>query len=401
NAMNNSHIYTGPWIYQSRGKILGATITLSTIQAGFLLSGITFLVGLAGNAAWGISKYIFHQLSSTRDPKHAKFRQQQAILKNSGTATNSAWKFLIQIWAWRKYKKTRTWRLRTLGLLSAAVFISIGFGVASIFCSRVLGSSIDYFLVQSPSCGAWLFDTSNAETKLNLSIQSQSKMLSDASSAADYARTCYNTTNLSGRQCGVFPTSQIEWSTNLNASCPFKNGTCAFSDTAAYQMDTGYLDSHEVLGINAKPDERIAVRKVATCAPIRAHPYMKDDNITVPGEETINPSIRFEMGALLNETGNTTFEYNLLSRYCQIGPDLQTVTDMGISRTWSPIPDLQRADGQVSLFLFSQNSVKYAHPNDDYVFKANKSNIVGEIILYDYNYYVAIFGCVDQYQLCN
>jgi hypothetical protein len=326
NAMNNSHIYTGPWIYWSRGKILGATITLSTIQAGFLLSGITFLVGLTGNAAWGISKYIFHQLSSSHDPKHAKFRQQQAILKNSGTATNSAWKFLTQTWAWRKHKKTRTWRLHTLGLLSAAVFISIGFGVASIFCSRVLGSGIDYFLVQSPSCGAWLFDTSNAETKQNLSTQWQSKMLSDNSNAANYARTCYNTTNLGGGQCRAFPVSQIEWSTNLNASCPFKNGTCAFSDTAAYQMDTGYLDSHEVLGINAKPDERIAVRKVATCAPISAQPYMKDANVTLgpPGEETINPFIRFEMGALLNETANnTTFEYNLLSRYCQIGPDLQ------------------------------------------------------------------------------
>ncbi|KAH8587182.1 hypothetical protein B0O99DRAFT_698889 [Bisporella sp. PMI_857] len=403
NAMNSSHIYTGPWVYQSRGKILGATITLSTIQAGFLLSGITFLVGLAGNAAWGILKYIFHQLSSSRDPRHAIFRQLQAILKNSGTATNSAWKFLIQTWAWRENKRIRNWRPCIFGLLSAAVFISIGFSVASILCSRFLGSGIDYFLIHSAGCGAWLFDTSNAETPRNVSTQWQSKMLSDASNAATYARTCYNTTNLGGSQCQAFPVSQIEWSINLNASCPFKNGTCAFSDTAAYQMDTGYLDSHDVLGINAIPGERIAVRKVATCAPIRAKPYMKDANVTLgsPGEEMITPFILFEMGPLLNQTA-TTFEYNLLSRYCQIGPDLQTVTDMGGSVIWSPISDLQRSDGQVSLFLFSQNSVKYAHPNDDYIFQANKPILQdGEVVFYDYNYFVAIFGCVDQYQLCN
>jgi uncharacterized membrane protein YccF (DUF307 family) len=93
--MNSSHIHTGPWIYYSRGTVFGATIALTIRYSGFLLAAITVLVGFAGAAVWGIAKYTLHQIQSSRDAKDVIHHQQQAILKNSGTAGNSAWKLLL------------------------------------------------------------------------------------------------------------------------------------------------------------------------------------------------------------------------------------------------------------------------------------------------------------------
>lgn len=86
----------------------------------------------------------------------------------------------------------------------------------------------------------------------------------DTLAATTYSRACYGTTQ-NPLQCAQYSQQQLPWTVNQNATCPFTNGICFYGDSSAYEMDTGYIDSHEALGINAPKSERVQYRKVTTC----------------------------------------------------------------------------------------------------------------------------------------
>jgi hypothetical protein len=50
-------------------------------------------------------------------------------------------------------------------------------------------------------------------------------------------------------------------------ACPFMNESCL---TRSIQMDSGYLDSNDDLGINAPNKDRIQFRRITTCAVLAA-----------------------------------------------------------------------------------------------------------------------------------
>lgn len=85
-------------------------------------------------------------------------------------------------------------------------------------------------------------------------------------------------------------------------------------------MDTGLLDSHFVLGLNAKDSERVTVRKVSTCAPLHVSPYGNLSNQTLG--PYVDEFIQIYIGPIQGST-NWTYEYNKHSLYINIGYDLQ------------------------------------------------------------------------------
>jgi hypothetical protein len=116
---------------------------------------------------------------------------------------------------------------------------------------------------------------------------------------------------------------QISWTTNQNASCPFGGeGTCLLSPTAAYEMDTGQMDSHDILGLDAVPAERVTLRKIATCAPLHLSPYATLVNRTLGDEET-DEFLWVDIGEMSGADGNWTYQYDTHSSWMNIGYDLQ------------------------------------------------------------------------------
>jgi len=91
--MSTAAIFTGPWVNHSHGLLIGATLTLKTRDAGFLLAVLVVVVGATGRAFWFIASYVLHQLRCNEDSHDALFYQQQAILKNSAGSLGAAWKF--------------------------------------------------------------------------------------------------------------------------------------------------------------------------------------------------------------------------------------------------------------------------------------------------------------------
>jgi hypothetical protein len=95
----------------------------------------------------------------------------------------------------------------------------------------------------------------------------------------------------------------LNFSTNMNASCPFEYNLCAYNDQSAFQMDTGHLDSHLDFGINAPPQNRIIFRRVSTCAPI----HHRSSLITVVNDLTQGVLIYVNAGPQSNLGLNYTF----------------------------------------------------------------------------------------------
>jgi hypothetical protein len=185
------------------------------------------------------------------------------------------------------------------------------FGVASIFTSEVTKSVGNSTIILGPSCG-YIMPSNENKTQ---SIDYTSKTLADTYEAAVYVRQCYReTTSLA---CSVYNRRSLSFTTNPNASCPFL-GLCIFNDNSAFSMDTGLVDSHSDLGINARPENRIKYRRVTTCAPIHAKQWVQVVNVT-----NIGQVINVDAGP--TNAGNYTFSYNLRSGSDGFGYSLRFV----------------------------------------------------------------------------
>jgi hypothetical protein len=86
---------------------------------------------------------------------------------------------------------------------------------------------------------------------------------------------------------------EIRWHTDRKADCPFAAEAC-YNLSTPISMNTGYLDSHEIFGLNAVLEERVAVRKKTTCLPLRLRNWVDTVNTTLgdPPDPVTDPFIQ-------------------------------------------------------------------------------------------------------------
>ena len=79
----------------------------------------------------------------------------------------------------------------------------------------------------------------------------------------------------------------------------------------------------------------------------------------------------------------------------------------GAPNGWIPIPELNRTDADVAIFVLAQNSIYYDSPVSDAFFSANIVLLSPEVgtgvnlTYYKTDKYISALGCVDQHQFCN
>jgi hypothetical protein len=83
-------IYTGTWTDWSRGRILGATITLSSRDASFLLAFIAAFLTILVIRLWLIISFAAHQFIATGGKHDGLSYQRQVILRNAKSAPAAA-----------------------------------------------------------------------------------------------------------------------------------------------------------------------------------------------------------------------------------------------------------------------------------------------------------------------
>jgi hypothetical protein len=303
-----SDIYTGLWTNHDSGKLYGNTLTLTARDAAFLTAAIGAFVIIVGDRFWLLLSFILWQLQATRRPVDALHRQQQVIFRNSSTAAGAFYEFILLPLPWIRSRKrsasapvvlARSWVWALLALSSFAAW-----SVAGVYSSEVTKAAGTEVLVKGDKCGFLRFvsaaDTDDAVQDYTFKIHN------DTITAAEYARTCYMNTD-KFPQCNRFVQRQLNWTTNLNASSPFAPGLAWYSDTAALQLDTGLLDSHKDIGINAPPAERVSYRKRTTCAVLRPE-YIQKHSLLGISNTTNGPKYEYYLGPI-GDVINATFEY--------------------------------------------------------------------------------------------
>ena len=299
-----SFIYTGVWINWSHGVVAGSTLTLSERDGGLLTAFLAIFVSAAGAATWKLMSYALHQSRARQEYQDGLHHQQQAILRNSHSPVGASWQLMQLTWFWRR-DATR-YLMRTIPLAGLALLNLALFGLAGVFSSEVTKAPGNETLVRSPNCGyVYLKDPTGS---FEAQAEYNSVATNDTIPAAAYQRACYdNAENL--LQCGQFIQRQLRWTSNPSSPCPFSPQMCYSGDMTAYEMDTGLIDSHDDLGINAPKIHRVQYRKVTTCSPIPTKDFRTEVINTDINSPTFNDTlVRYFYGDTAG--ANYTYQYN-------------------------------------------------------------------------------------------
>jgi hypothetical protein len=296
------------WINWSHGAAFGKTITLTSSNGYFLVSFLTLYVAFAGNRFWVIVAFIFQLGMATKEHGDDEHNTRQAVLYYSSTPMSALCSFSAIAF---HGKKTGRPFLRTLLLIAVALFTAGAFIAASVLASQVVSGSSNEVLIASSNCSYW----EPAKTDSFHQGGFRTKLTVDALAAATYSRACYGSSSTTSTQCDTYITRQIPWNETTGPKCPFSSPElCLLSPPSVYQMDTGLIDSHSHLGLNARKAHRIAYRRLTTCAPINATKFLK---ISKDGSNDI---YNYSFGSNQQPTGgNLTFSYNSRAIYDKIG----------------------------------------------------------------------------------
>jgi len=261
---------------------------------------------------WAIIRFVLHQWRAGRIPSYALEEDQQVIIRN-GTWAETFVEFakLMRVYVRQGrepcYRNLLYWSV--LVMVAASVNF-VGWTIAGGFSSKVTQGLDDHLLISSPNCGFYtdisVFDSFTPATGFQARLQNSTRI------ADGYVQTCYNTSKSSNALCHRFVQQEIKWTTDFNASCPFSPGMCLGGDTAAFEMDTGPIDSHKTLGLNSARENRVLYRRKTTCAPlVTIEPYAELIPGKLPGEEYA----LYHYGDIANSL-NYTYR---VSTYAQLG----------------------------------------------------------------------------------
>ncbi|KAI0154689.1 hypothetical protein GGR57DRAFT_512248 [Xylariaceae sp. FL1272] len=411
-------VHLGVWTNWSRGLILGRTLTLNVEDANLLIAFTGFFIAFVANRAWRIICFVFHRAHSTTKPQDAGYHQLQATLRNVSSAEDGFHLLLLLLWVWRQ---SRTW-FRPLPVLIVAAVSVIGFTVAGGFSSRISTAMGHEVLINSVDCG-YPMGTLGADIEAYYAYIANNARNIDT--ASNYAEACYSGDSAGLTDCNRFVTQQLTDNiiVDTNAECPFGDNICR-NTSANLRLDTGYLDSHNHLGINAPAEERIIWRNVLHCAPIVTQGYTSQVS-TSQGNMT-----RYHYGTTYHDSVPINYTFEALDIETQYREYLQTskssyfqleVFDIIVSdgelRSMSadidPIPSLFRSDAYTYIMFLSGNGVKFTdYVSDDWYRLSpvprntsltggnNGTSQTSSLPIYVPEEPASPMACTNQYQFC-
>jgi hypothetical protein len=206
------------------------------------------------------------------------------------------------LWAWRRHGRAsplkRIFPSLLLGFFTLSTFL-----VAGIFSSRVATSSSGEVLISSLNCGV-LFEQQLESIRLSpLEGPILSYMNAWIKSSYNYAQLCYGS-NTFTKDCTVYPRQSLPFSITRGTACPFPGQDSICRNVSGnIQIDTGFINSHFDLGINAPPENRFLLRLVAECAPLLTDRYTRVQN------STATTLIDVLYGPTIGSQRNATYQY--------------------------------------------------------------------------------------------
>lgn len=394
-------VIQGLWYNYAERRVYDATITLSLQYSGYLISGLTLAVTLAGSSFWTILAFFLHSWRARHPGNQTTVLglQYQASLQNTASATSALSDAGKTAVAWRG--RGISWLfLRMLGFALPALVAWGGFIAAGVFVSSVANKAYGSTVarVQTDNCGFITADTTNFLAVAALGT----KVLNDTIQGRNYMTNFYQnvTASLATISQPLFVQAALPVTTNTAAACPIPAADlCIPGHNGAFSLTTPPLDSQLMLGVNAKAEDRVTVTLSTTCSPLDHTGFVEvvNDGGLTAALYYLGPLANisdFTYG-YIDQTVNTSVAYMLDAVYAYAKNPAESA--------WAPIADLARDDADLSLMFFSQNAVSYYEPVYDPFFLANGTitDSFGSQTFYDPNNYVNTMICADQYTLCN
>ncbi|KAL9615740.1 MAG: hypothetical protein Q9160_009297 [Pyrenula sp. 1 TL-2023] len=251
----------------------------------------------------------------------------------------------------------------------------------------------------------------------------------------------------------IFSSRKLDSKISTNVSCPFpgKDRICIRNSTN-FRVDTGLLDSHHDLGLNAALKDRIQFRRVIECGPIKTKGYVRarkaqpsnstfefgqraikeanytgladeaeyiygetlaslldaDDNSTAYTDQSLQ-MVTYDYPISPSDLGPVALDYVIRAmRGAMVTPN-GTLLDLQANRgDFIPIPELRLQDAKVDLFFLSSNEIAFSQPCDDDWFSAHQEynwvegvNSTQRTPLYQSDLLVSVLGCSHREQMCN
>ncbi|RDW62486.1 hypothetical protein BP5796_10788 [Coleophoma crateriformis] len=419
----DSNIYLGVWTNYSNGTVLGATLT-TTREKGFLLASFTgFVIAFVGSRFWNIICLILHRCYSTSESRDTIHHQRQVILRNSSSPDSGLVSLISLLWAWRKSgTKTKPYSRICPAILWAIGCIAM-FTAATAFSSQISSSAGIEVLLNGNKCGIMTLPQDN----LSITTEPETILAKRINDAANYAKQCYSTNSSGLLGCDKFVVQTLPtviW--DNNTACPFKDGICK-SNNSNLLLDTGFIDSHDHLGINAPENERFAWRYSMHCGPLVTQGFSEQfvfQNTTW---------VAYKYGGHTNSTSNYTItmdytieiegvdaQYAQVSRFSNqpnyglLAIDYQTSNGYPYpsASSFMPIPQLLRPDGDGTIVFLSGDGVLFSEPMNGDWYHATEAFMEYKLaestqaqtegtMMYRLTEAASPLGCVEQWQWCN
>ncbi|KAI1260978.1 hypothetical protein F5Y18DRAFT_440965 [Xylariaceae sp. FL1019] len=278
NDANYYPVHLGVWTNWSRGAVLGPTLTVTRQQGDLLIAFTALFITWVADRGWRILSLALHRCFSSSTPQGALYHQNQAILRNYDSHDS-----ILQLGSLLWVNRNKSHRiLKPLLLLVFTAAYTVIFAAASGFSSQISTAVGTEVLIKSLNCGWFGSDIELADAD---AISVAPKLYArDVSNAANYALQCYSDDSSGILDCSRLAVKNIQSTVDTAASCPFEGNVCR-SD-ANIIVDSGFMNSHEHFGLNTPPDERMLVRVVDHCAPMKtegftSHRVSTAGNITV------------------------------------------------------------------------------------------------------------------------
>ncbi|KAH8722812.1 hypothetical protein GQ44DRAFT_828694 [Phaeosphaeriaceae sp. PMI808] len=411
-------VHTGFWQNQQYNGIEGATITLTSTNASYLVAFLALFLGIVAGHFWAILSFVVFHIRSTLAARNGQHHQQQAILRNYHAPGAAIWQLFLATWSWRQRRGVAA-IIAALPVIALALTSLMSFAAAGILSAKVTNKESDV-LIKQENCGLWenpLLTRPNAPNAERAEFSAG--LADDFDLASTMAFACRKDSSISSN-CLSYAPKQIEWTTSTEAACPFDQKICDTNTTVRF--DTGLLDTTLHFGINAPKEDRLFYRRVSECTRLKREGYVSDwkdmnntqfapgsveGNVmyTWPGEEWIE----FYYGPNDALGLNSTFIYSSRSpTVLMYGSQLFSLA--GHNPT-TPIKELNRTDANLSLlWLRLEESVQYPKPINDPWFEAKtpivrevriSDSVVQNVTIYIADYPISVLGCVTQHQLCD
>ena len=424
----SAYIHEGFWTNWSKGSIAGVTLTLCPTYATLLTNSLALFVTLSGGQLWTILRFSLHQYRASRTPQASNVlhRQEQVILRNA--STNFATLRLMSQIAWAARRKTHKPLRFCVLIVILALVHAIFFMIAGAFSNNIANAGPEV-LSRSKYCGIWNETYSDiASNGLNedsleamrLSVEYFQKQAHDVQLSLEYAQQCYLTQPhyYMSSTCNTMKNTTLNFKQTTTDVCPFEKDLC-HADSETVVFDTGVIDSHHHLGINAEPANRLTYQRITTCAVLNDTGKVTGWDGAVGGTNanvtTANGTAYAFYGPSIQQPTDWTYSYSdfvsLFTEFTtsvtipyQVGSQLALAgfPELG---TFTPIAELQLTTADLSLMFLSFTG-RYTGQVDDPWFSAPHLEHVDTPVtiaqtLWERENAISTLACKEQHQFCD